>query len=101
MAWPFSHVVAPNLNTGPGQAVPTSATSITAAQAWVMGAHFSNPTAGALIVTLTNTAGDKLVGPFEIPAGAEQPYEWAFRPTVGVKWSANGAGLLGQVWGYV
>jgi hypothetical protein len=99
MAWPFSHVDEPNLDTGPGVEVPEIAAAVTAAQAWLIGAHFSNPTAGAITVTLTNTAGDVLVA-LEIPPGGEQPYEWPFRPTLGVKWSADDAGLLGHVWGY-
>lgn len=99
MAWPFVSVLQPNLDTGPGSAVPTSATAVTAVQAWLLGAHFSNPTGTALTVTVTTTAGAKLLQ-LEIPPGGEQPFEWAFRPALGVKWSASGVGLLGQIWGY-
>lgn len=99
MAWPFASVLEPNLNTGPGAAVPDTPTAITAAQAWVIGAHFTNPTAGSLVVTITNTAGGILCQ-LSIPPGAEQPYEWPFRPTLGVKWSADAVGLLGHLWGY-
>jgi hypothetical protein len=103
MAWPFSNVNQPNLDTGPGVAVPTSSTSITASEAWLLGAHFTNSTAGQITVTVTNTAGSILCK-IKIPANAEQPYEWPFRPVsvgVGVKWFASGAGLLGHIWGYV
>jgi hypothetical protein len=99
MAWPFTTVNAPNLDTGPGQAVPTSATAITGAAAWLLGAHFTNPSGSALTATVTDTAGEILLQ-LEIPPGGEQPFEWPFRPTTGVKWSASGAGLLGQIWGY-
>ena|SRR5712691_1312584 len=99
MAWPFTSVNQPNLDTGPGVAVPTTSTAVTAAQAWLLGAHFTNPSAGVVTVTVTDTAGDILCQ-LEIPSLAEQPYEWPFRPTLGVKWSASVAGLIGQVWGY-
>lgn len=100
MAWPFTNVVAPTLDTGPGQAVPNSATVVTAAAAWLLGAHFTNPTAGALTITVTDTAGGILLQ-LEIPPGGEQPFEWPFRPATGVKWSGNNVGLLGQIWGYL
>ena len=100
MAWPFSTPVAPNLDTGPGAAVPTSATSITTATAWLLGAHFTNTDAAERTVTMTNTAG-AILAQLTLPPGAEMPYEWPFRPTVGVRWSASGTGVLGQAWGYV
>lgn len=101
MAWPASGIGAPNLDTGTGQAVPTSPTSVTASIAWMIGAHFTNKTGAASVtVTVTNTAGD-LLAEIKIPVGGEMPYEWPFRPTTGVKWSASAAGLLGHMWGYV
>jgi hypothetical protein len=100
MAWPFVSVLEPNLDTGPGVAVPAAPTAITAAQAWLLGAHFTNPAASAITITVTNTA-DGILLQLEIPPGGEQPFEWPFRPTLGVKWGASGAGLKGQIWGYV
>lgn len=100
MAWPFSSVVAPNLDTGPGQAVPGSPTVVTASVAWLIGAHFTNTDAASQIVTVTDTAGEVLCQ-LDIPPGGEQPYEWPFRPTTGVKWSASGSNVKGQIWGYV
>lgn len=100
MAWPFSNVVAPNLDTTPGFAVPTSPTAITVLTAWLIGAHFTNNDASARTVTVTDTAGS-LLCKLELPPGAEQPYEWAFRPVLGVKWSASGANVKGHIWGYV
>lgn len=99
MAWPFSSVVAPNLDTGPGVAVPTSPGVVTASAAWLLGAHFKNGAAVSRTITVTDTAGDVLCL-LKIPAGAEQPYEWPFRPTTGVKWSADGATVTGHIWGY-
>jgi len=101
MAWPFGTTPnAPNLDTGPGVAVPTVSTPITASAAWLLGAHFSNLGAAPITVTVTDTAGSKLCE-LKIPKGAEQPYEWPFRPTTGVKWFASAAGMVGHVWGYV
>jgi len=99
MAWPFSNVDAPNLDTGPGAAVPTSATSITTGDAWLLGAHFTNTGGVSHTVTVTDTAGAVLCE-LKIPAGGEMPYDWPFRPTTGVKWSASAAGIIGHVWGY-
>lgn len=99
MAWPFSNVVAPTLDTGPGAAVPTSAGVVAAGAAWLIGAHFTNTSGSSRLVTVTDTAG-VVVTELTLPPGAEQPYEWAFRPTTGVKWLADGAGVIGQIWGY-
>src|SRR5258708_34539574 len=97
MAWPFTTVNQPNLDTGPGQAVPTVQTAITGAQAWLLGAHFTNPLATGLTITVTatDTAGEALLT-LAIPAGGEQPFERPFRPALGVKWGADAGRLLGQ-----
>jgi len=102
MAWPFTSVDAPNLNTGPGIAVPVGApVSITASQAWLTGANFHNSHAtNQIVVTLTDTAGSEL-DQFKISPGGRFPAEWAFRPTLGVKWGASLIGLKGHLWGYV
>lgn len=100
MAWPFTSVGAPNLDTGTGVAVPTSPTAITASAAWLLGGHFKNGAAVERTITVTDTAGATLCL-LTLPAGAEQPYEWPFRPATGVKWSADGASVTGHVWGYV
>lgn len=100
MAWPFTNVSAPNLDTGTGVAVPTSPTAITANQCWLIGAFFKNDHASNFTtVTVTDTTGD-VVTKIDIPPGGEQPYEFPFRPLLGAKWSANNAGVLGHVWGY-
>lgn len=100
MAWPFgTNPVAPNLDTGPGIAVPTSPTPIDTVPCWLLGAHFTNQGSASITVTMTDDAGG-LLCKLKIPMGGEQPYEWPFRPAVGVKWSADLAGLKGHVWGY-
>ena len=100
MAWPLTAPVAPTLDTGPGVAVPTSSTSITTNPAWLLGAHFINTSASNRTITIRNTA-DAVLAQLTLPPGAEQPYEWPFRPSAGVKWQADGTGVLGHVWGYV
>lgn len=99
MAWPFVSVLQPSLDTGPGVTVPAVAAAVTLLPVWLLGAHFTNTGASARTVTVTTTLG-AILCQLEIPPGAEQSYEWAFRPALGVKWSASGAGVIGQVWGY-
>lgn len=79
--------------------MPLGVTELTADTAWIMGAHFSNTGAVSVTVIIYDGAGHKFAS-LEIPAGAEMPYEWPFRPTPGVKWIASAAGLLGHIWGY-
>ena len=100
MAWPFASVGPPNLDTGPGVAVPLVSTALTAAQAWLTGAHFTNTAGTTITLTITNTAGGRLAFK-DIPPGADQPFEWPFRPSLGVKWLASAAGLEGHLWGYL
>lgn len=100
MAWPFSTVAAPNLDTGPGASVPTSTTAVTASACWLLGAVFTNNSAAERTMTVTDTAGDVLCQ-LKIPVGGEVPYDFAFRPATGVKWFADAAGVLGHLWGYV
>jgi hypothetical protein len=99
--WPFASVAAPTFDTGPGAAVPTSAGSLTASVVWLLGAAFTNTNAAQRTVTLTDAAG-AVVDEFVIPGGASpDPKEYPFRPLTGLKWLADGAGVIGQVWGYV
>lgn len=100
MAWPFSSVGPPNLDIGPGVAIPLVPTVITASQAWLTGADMINDGASFVIVTVTNSAG-AVLAKVSIPPGGTQPYEWPFKPALGVKWSADVAGVIGHVWGYV
>lgn len=100
MAWPFTTVNQPNLDSTPGVAIPSPAsTALFTGQLWLLGAHLTNPTAGEATVTLTDTAGGLLCEVI-IPGGGEMPYEWPFRPAVGVKWFSTVAGCKGHVWGY-
>lgn len=98
MAWTPPSQSEPNLDIGPEEAVPTSLTSVCAVKAWLLGAHFTNDTSGFITVTVKNTAG-KILCKVKIPPNAEQPYSWAFRPTLGIEWIADNTGLFGHIWG--
>jgi hypothetical protein len=100
VAWPFTSVGPPNLDTGPGIAVPLASTVVTGAVAWLTGAHFTNDGSNFATILVTDTAGS-VVCKLKIPPGGEQPYEWPFRPVTGVKWSADLVGVHAQIWGYV
>lgn len=94
-------IAAPDLDTGPGNTVPTSATSISASTTtYLLGAHFTNKDSVSRTIFLTTTAGVEILTRV-IPAGGEMPYEWPFRPLNGVKWRVSGGVLFtGHVWGY-
>jgi hypothetical protein len=96
----FSPPLAPNYDTGL-MAVPTGLTVVTAGSPWIMGMLFSNPTAASITVLVTNTAGDAIIPTVEVPAGMDIPRAYPFIPCVGLKWQASGAGLKGQIWGYL
>jgi hypothetical protein len=101
MGWPFSNVVAPNLDTGPGVTVPTSPTAITASAAWLLGASFTNTGTVQRTVTITDSAGVVVVE-IIIAGGADVDREWTFRPVTGLKWFVDaGTDVIGQAWGYV
>jgi hypothetical protein len=105
LAWPFS-AAAPSLDSGEVATVPTVATAVpnvtsTGTQTWLMGADFFNTTNEPITVTLTD--GSNVVFrtiTIQAGSGPDKPIEWAFRPTVGVKWFASAAGLNGKIWGY-
>lgn len=98
MGWPFTSVVEPNLNIGPTD-VPDTPAEITPNQTWLLGAHFRNNGGVSRTILVVDGAGGILCN-MKLPANAEQPYEWAFRPALGVTWGADGAGVEGQIWGY-
>lgn len=81
--------------------VPVILGVVTASGAWLIGAHFTNTNAlDPAIITVTDTAGNILCQ-LELPPGAEQPYEWPFRPATGVKWISTFANVKGHIWGYI
>lgn len=82
-------------------AVPDSATSLTTAQCDVYRIALTNTTASPITFTLTDTAGN-VIGNFNaVPIAANIPYDYEFRVPAraeGLKWSAGGVGLLGNVY---
>jgi hypothetical protein len=104
MAWPFTTPGPPNLDTTTGFAVPSGAPvdlpTPVAGAAWLIGADFKNDSGGTILVTVIDGAGN-LIYKRSLPAGAQEPYEWPFKPVTGVKWGASGVGVLGHLWGYV
>lgn len=102
MAWPFSNVVAPNFDTGPGVSVPTVADTLSSDPVWILGMDFTNtnaPGGQSVTVQLTNGAG-ALLAEKTIPPGGEWPKEPPFRPAIGLKWVADHPGAVGHIWGY-
>lgn len=104
MAWPFSGVVAPNFDSDV-VAVPAVATNIpnsTNAACWLLGLHVSNPTAGAITLTLTDNSGNQIIPPVIVPQKDFVSITWQFMPSHGImQWAASSVGLLGRVWGYI
>ena len=98
MAWPFSSVGAPNLDTGLVE-VPTSPTFIASGEAWIVGAHFKNSAAGERRVTIAD-GGGVIFAEVILPEDADHPYEWPFRPVIGIQWFADDSDVSGQIWGY-
>jgi hypothetical protein len=100
MAWPFSNVAAPNFDTGPGSAVPTSAGVLTVDPVWLLCATFTNTNAAERVVTIADGSG-AIVEEIIVPGGGSpEPKEFPFRPVTGVQWIASGAGVVGHLWGY-
>ena len=106
MAWPFSTVAAPNLDSGFVQ-LPNSATNIptsTAAACWIIGASFTNGSAAqAVTVTVIDGAGKKLIDALALGPGQTVSLNWEFLPATGIlQWSASiAATVTGKLWGYI
>jgi hypothetical protein len=99
MGWPLS-IPELNFEVGPGQVVPQAGEALTATKSWLIGAQFSNTGIVQRTVTLKNAAG-KVLAQQTIGGGADAPpYDWAFRPTLGLYWLADGPGLIGHIWGF-
>lgn len=99
MAWPFSHVVAPNVDSG-FTAIPTSTTTIDSATQWITGLTVCNPSTGSLKFSLTDTAGNAVIDELVIAPNSVNTYSFPFMPMTGSKWFANASGLTGKLWGY-
>jgi hypothetical protein len=99
MAWPFSHVAAPNFDSGI-VSVPTVATTVDSTALWLLGAHFNNPTTEDIKVSLTDNSNAKLIDEQFMAADGILSLNFPFMPCSGLKWSASAAGVNGKLWGY-
>lgn len=102
MAWPFSTVVAPNVDsdfitlTNALVNVPT----ISAGTFWLLGLYVENPTAAEVSLIINDANGKTIYPTVSIPSGAVVgPLDFPFMPVVGIpQW--KGLGLVGKMWGY-
>ena len=97
-------IIAPDFDTGLAVAIPSGAPvapSGGASVRFLLAATLRNTDAtNAITVTITDTAGNELIKPVNIPPDGDVDREWPFKPTTGVKWGASAAGAVGQLWGY-
>jgi hypothetical protein len=83
--------------------VPTTLTPVTTATVQMLSGWFSNPSGNDITLTVTDTAGQKIVPDVVIPSPGTYDFETKLGvPFTGVKWQSNGvAGLLGGLGGYI
>ena len=90
------------------QAVPTVLTAIPVSgpalkyNAWLEQVVVSNPTAGALTITVQDAAGNKLIPAVSLAVGSVNVFSFP-RPVKlvgGASWLASAAGLIAEVKGY-
>lgn len=91
----------PTFTTGTGAAVPVGLTVLTALMVGIRGVHFHNGGASDSVVSVTDTSGAMVVGPIDLPIGADFDVTYDLRPALGLKWLATVAGVNGHVWGDV
>jgi hypothetical protein len=98
MAWSFSQPP-PSFDTG-FAGVPTGGETLSSVQQYLMGVTVCNNTSSMLSFSLTDGVGIFIVGSKQIAAHDTYTLPYNFLPTVGVRWSASGVGLIAKVWGY-
>jgi len=83
------------------QTVPTTTTVVNALDSIVYQVVVSNPTAGSLNFTVTDTAGNAIVPTIAVAANQLQviPYYEGVSCPGGIKWLGSGAGLLSEIYG--
>ncbi len=102
-AWAFSSITEPNVDTGI-VAVPTSPTAVPNVTASTdvrpLGFLFTNTTADAITVRVTDTSGASIVPDLQIPGHTVVPIEMPPFKYSGLSWFASGAGLNGKFEGW-
>lgn len=101
MAWPAAGFTQWNAGTVNGpQSVPTSSAPLEAVLLWLAGAVFTNTAGVNRKVTVTDTAGNRVLNTIDVPPdGIPTVIEFPLMPMTGLKWFADGAGVIGCVWG--
>lgn len=81
------------------RAVPTSLTSVTTKDTWLLGMNFCNNTAGDITLLVTNAAGDQVLPTVSITGNTAYVVEYTYPPLLvgGLKWQAGGAGLVADL----
>lgn len=107
MAWPITAFGAPNFDSG-FVTLPSTLTNVpngpgAATAAWLLGATFTNKTAGSITVTLNDGGGKAIVGPLTLAAGETRSFDWEFLPVTGtLQWNASAATSVdAKAWGYI
>lgn len=105
MAWPFSGIGAPNVDSG-WVTLPSSATNVpnspsSSVAGWLLGATFANKTEVSQKVTVTDGGGKEIVD-YILTPHETKPFAWEFVPITGVlQWfAANASAVDGKIWGY-
>lgn len=96
--YPVSGVTAPTVYPVTGfTAIPTSLTSLVSSTIWLSMINITNTTSSVLYFSLTNQAGDKIRTLIGVAPGVDFQESWVFLKCIGLKWSADNVGLVGQV----
>lgn len=101
MAWPFSNVVQPNVDSGwvsltsSYVAVPTTSSGTM----WALGLVVSNPTSAEIAFSFEDSASVEIYKGVSIAAGAVVRLDVPFMPLAASPlW--KGSGLVAKLWGY-
>lgn len=105
MAIPYGRGMSGTKEIGNGLvAVPTSATDLTTTDTWINQIILVNTTAGALTVTINDKQGSPLALVPTVSLAANTLYitvfPFAVKMTSGISWSASGAGINAEIFGY-
>src|SRR5689334_9806740 len=105
MAIPYGRGMSGTKEIGNGLvAVPTSATDLTTTDSWINQIVLVNTTGGSLTVTITDKQGSPLTLVPTVSLAANTLYvtvfPFAIKMTSGITWSASGAGITGEIFGY-
>lgn len=104
MAWPFSGIAAPTLDSD-FVPVPTSKTLVpgvtdVATDVWALGIRLVNRGNKPAIVRLFNGSDVEFGTNFPLQPGEVKIEHPEFMPVTGLQWAASVEGVVGKVWGY-